>query len=239
MLISKIIHFIWLGDVLPDYADYVMDAYRQVNPDFELKLTHRTIQQLTDIYNGTFSQEDDDIVKQSIERTLNIGDDEFIRIQLRMYGDDVRFVQVLSDVLRLELLNRHGGIYVDLDTFPIKPFDDSLLSNTFFAIRRFNGKGFFYDNYFMGKKPDGNRLVNPYDFTKMYGMNALNHYPSNYMTIRFMVNRDKFFKHKLQIGDFSFVKDFYIDHYFDGRWRNNIKSGVRVKKIFLDEIWKR
>lgn len=239
MQITNIIHLIWLGDILPDYTEYVISAYQEMNPSFEIRLTHRTISQLEKIYRGEYTQKDDDIINLAIQRTLKIEDDEFIKLQLRLYGDNVRFVQVLSDVLRLELLNRYGGIYVDLDTFPVKAFDQELLSNMFFVIKRFNGNGFFYDNYFMGKQLDNKKLINPYNFCGIYGLKTINHYPSNYKTSKFLINQNKFFKKQLKIGDYSFVKDFYIDHYFDGRWRYSPKYGIRVDKIFLDYIWKK
>jgi hypothetical protein len=40
----------------------------------------------------------------------------------------------------LEIINTYGGIYLDLDTFPLKPFDDKLLQKEFFTVRR------HYDN---------------------------------------------------------------------------------------------
>lgn len=37
------------------------------------------------------------------------------------------------DIMRIEILNRFGGIYVDADTLAIEPFDDNLFSNKAFA----------------------------------------------------------------------------------------------------------
>lgn len=36
----------------------------------------------------------------------------------------VGHITAISDAFRFYLLNKYGGIYLDLDTFPVKPFDD-------------------------------------------------------------------------------------------------------------------
>jgi mannosyltransferase OCH1-like enzyme len=54
----------------------------------------------------------------------------------------VRFV----DVLKFYLLDKYGGIFLDCDTFPVKPFDDILLQNEFFACRSLIGKTDFFDD---------------------------------------------------------------------------------------------
>jgi len=40
------------------------------------------------------------------------------------YGKEIRFIQLLSDIYRLRIIQEFGGIYVDCDTFPLKPFDN-------------------------------------------------------------------------------------------------------------------
>lgn len=54
----------------------------------------------------------------------------------------------LSDALRFYLLNKYGGIYLDLDTFPVNPFDSHLLSyENGFVV---NYKPDRYDIFFIG-----------------------------------------------------------------------------------------
>lgn len=67
---------------------------------------------------------------------------------------------MLSDILRMEILNEYGGIYVDCDTFPIKPFDDDIISKSFIAQHDYKigyGRNARYvkyiDNYFIGMTP--------------------------------------------------------------------------------------
>ena len=62
---------------------------------------------------------------------------------------------LLTDILRFFYLYFEGGIYVDCDTFPIKPFDDKLLSLNQFRVHN--------DIYFMGCQ---NNL--PFQFTSDY-----------------------------------------------------------------------
>ena len=72
-----------------------------------------------------------DEITESINHILNYESSiykRFIIEQLtNLYKRNVRFIQLLSDVLRLVIINKYSGIYVDCDTFPIKPFDDKLL----------------------------------------------------------------------------------------------------------------
>jgi len=57
-----------------------------------------------------------------------------------------------SDLVRYWLLQQHGGIYVDVDCRPVKPFDDDLLEHDAFCARYgdYNGNHCSADNFFMG-----------------------------------------------------------------------------------------
>lgn len=78
--------------------------------------------------------------------------DDYVRWQAQFYGTKLHFLQLLSDIARIEVLNEYGGIYLDCDTFPISKFDDKLLSNDFFAVeRKSRGMKSFLDNFFLGK----------------------------------------------------------------------------------------
>ena len=69
-------------------------------------------------------------------------------------------MQVLSDIYRLKLVSEFGGLYVDCDTFPLKPFDDKLLQlKRFMVARHYNNiassteNNIGDDNYFLGSMP--------------------------------------------------------------------------------------
>lgn len=56
-------------------------------------------------------------------------------------------------MLRLELLNTFGGLYVDCDTLPMRPFDDKLLSLAQFTVAmHMRGSSCIIPDYwFMGR----------------------------------------------------------------------------------------
>ena len=67
---------------------------------------------------------------------------------------------MLSDIYRLKLVSEFGGLYVDCDTFPLKPFDDKLLQlKRFMVARHYNNiassteNNIGDDNYFLGSMP--------------------------------------------------------------------------------------
>lgn len=43
--------------------------------------------------------------------------------------------QFQADIARYEILLRHGGFYADVDTYPLKPIDDSILKHREFAVQ--------------------------------------------------------------------------------------------------------
>ena len=57
---------------------------------------------------------------------------------------------MFCDILRLELLNLHGGLYVDCDTYPIKPFDDALLNHNKLCVNDKINDALVKNNYFLG-----------------------------------------------------------------------------------------
>lgn len=51
----------------------------------------------------------------------------------------------------MRLVAEYGGIYVDCDTFPLKPFDTTLLeTKNFMVYRHYKDGGVGDDNYFFG-----------------------------------------------------------------------------------------
>ena len=55
-----------------------------------------------------------------------------------------KLYSAIGDCLKFLILQRIGGIYLDLDTFPILPFDNELLCNSFSCYK---------DVYFLGTPP--------------------------------------------------------------------------------------
>lgn len=65
----------------------------------------------------------------------------------------------VSDVVRLEILYKHGGLYFDTDVELIKPIDDIIEKGDFMGIESYdNGKIFVNPGLIMGMEP-GNPVV--------------------------------------------------------------------------------
>ena len=148
------------------------------------------------------------------------------------YGKDIRFIQLLSDIYRIQLIDYYGGIYVDCDTFPLKPFDEKIISLTSFLVQRHYSNVLGKDNYFIGCQKD-NFYKNT---TKLLQTDSNWH-----ANIQYLIRKKKFFDNTLKYSDIQkytdINKDFYIEHYFDGNWKN--KNGlIRTQRCFLDKLYK-
>lgn len=68
-----------------------------------------------------------------------------------------------SDVARVEILERLGGVYIDADSICLEPLDDApFMHSSFFATREIHERGGFYvTNAFMGSVP-GHPLLRSY-----------------------------------------------------------------------------
>jgi mannosyltransferase OCH1-like enzyme len=136
----------------------------------------------------------------------------------------------LSDAFRFYLLNKYGGIYLDLDTFPVKPFDDKLLSyeNGFTVNYRPNR----YDIFFVGMNKDcvDYGLVRlPNDKNEKWfdeKVHRILYYEKIWQRIYESHCQDikcKFFNCLLQIGECMYnsklVPQYYVDHFRKEAWR--------------------
>jgi hypothetical protein len=116
-------------------------------------------------------------------------------------------------VVRIELLNEFGGIYLDCDTFPRKPFDERLLNNDFFIIKRSYNGGIFRDNFFMGKSPDVESILNPYEV-------EANEIPYEYgLKTDMILKKRDFFECNLKYEE---KDNGYVYHFENGAWRHGI-----------------
>jgi len=101
--IPKIIHYIWLGGkAFPEKEQKCIDSWKKFCPDFEFKLWN---EKNFDIENSV------EYVKEAYKNK--------------------KFAFV-ADYIRLHVLYKEGGIYLDTDVELIKPFDE-LLNYDFFT----------------------------------------------------------------------------------------------------------
>lgn len=101
-----VLHRIWLGGRIPDVYDH-FDAFDRLHPGWKLMLWG-----------------DDDLDGWPVSRLLGRVD------ELAPADDRVRWK---VDILRLAVLDRYGGVYVDCDTAPIRPLDPLLQLSAFVA----------------------------------------------------------------------------------------------------------
>jgi mannosyltransferase OCH1-like enzyme len=214
-MIPKQLFFIWFGDNKPNYVDFAVNAFKKVNSDFNIELIYE---------KDPFSSSNEDIKyccdivdhKIHIEKYDNRLKSEWF---VQQYKNNKR--QRLCDIFREYLINKYGGIYLDCDTFPVKPFDDDLLNHSSFIatsyVRSINR--IITDNYFFGQVK-GNDEIGMYD--NMEGIvNGKYHLPCeniiNNKDKKFLHLKNKFFKLELKYGE-SFSNG-YIDHYNFKDWK--------------------
>jgi mannosyltransferase OCH1-like enzyme len=104
-MIPKIIHQIWLGaeDMPPEFQTWAL-SWREKHPDWSYKLW--TDSNLPSLVNR------------------EIFDSQGKLPAPLCYGFQ-------SDLVRLEVLARHGGVYVDVDNECIRPLDDLIVEQSF------------------------------------------------------------------------------------------------------------
>lgn len=227
-MIQKNIFFIWLGNIIPKYVLLAVQAFKTANPSFKINFIHKTIH---DIENC--------IIKNDIDRCLAISINivlgkyaipqhykRYLDNQKKIYGNNVRFIQLLSDIFRIQLINSLGGIYLDCDTFPNKPFDNQLLEYDFCVSRHYNNF-ISQDNYFFGSKKKNN--INDFLIPIPYAQTNIQKYklicqtiPQIQTNIKFIFQKSLFYKLKLKYKQNLFNDTFYINHYCHENWKNNI-----------------
>ena len=150
-MIQKNLFFIWFGE-RPKYVEYCISNFSNANPDFNIK---RYLYQ--DVYN-TGNQDIEECIAAC--KRKNTFYHSWVN---RLYYKNVCLCENAkwSDVLRWYLLEKYGGIYLDCDTWPVKPFDDELLNRDSFFVTRMENY-FYRDSFFMGFKRGflGNKFIN-------------------------------------------------------------------------------
>jgi hypothetical protein len=211
-MIPKQLFFIWFGDNKPNYVDFAIKNFKNVNPDFNIELIYE---------KDPFKSNNKDI-KECIELQNNLYFNFINRNFCKRHFFDCKNM-ILSDCFRFYLLKKYGGIYLDCDTFPNKPFDDELLNNKAFTC------SFVVNNhadiYFMGSiknidilnynnKHEDEIVFN--DFVKYLKCIIKPDILLN--NKEFMILHELFFKQEIKYGQ-KFSEN-YIEHYFSGKWRN-------------------
>ena len=200
-MIPKQLFFVWLGDNIPKYADFSINSFRKVNPDFKIDLVHFSDEdcEMSKKYEGKILEI---LQKKYIDKCLNAFND--LSGINRYKGNENYYKVKLSECIRFGLLNKYGGIYLDCDTFPIKPFDDELLKLNYFSAVWKNSM----DLFFFGKEKNTKQKVILLKTSSMYESGLLKN--KEYMDLC-----HKFYNFELKYGEsFNDCKEHYIDHYW-------------------------
>ena len=236
-MIPKRLFFVWFGNSAPDYAEFSIGNFMNVNPDFEIVRVFRSVREIEDIGSSDFDFKSryDAQIRRCIDSLLGkngfYGD--YVGNQRKVYGDNLRFIQILSDLVRMELLNEHGGIYLDCDTFPVKPFDEELLSTGRFCVaRHYESNSIFPDNYFIGSEPASSTGRWEFPLRRHEGVvELLQTIPNWHSKLKFVENRIKFRRRSLKYGEWSLYPEFYIDHFNSLSWSSLNASAIPFCKF--------
>lgn len=246
MNIPKQLFFIWLGDQIPLYANFSISEYKKINPDFEITFLTYKIFEIEEIFftKKTRNRYDQlllnaineillhkDKYKQTFYRKLIDG-------QYLYYHGKLGFIQLLADIFRLEVLNEFGGIYVDCDTFPLKPFDECILAQPFIVQTYLNliydknvQSHIISDNYFIGT----NSVLKIYSFQQPELQPLLQNNDKWWIDLNYIFNKKRFYSLTLNQDNIKKNNAFYIEHYCDGTWKN--KNGiVRTPSCYFDRF---
>ena len=122
-MIPKRLIFIWLGSELPKWGQFCMDNFKKVNPDFEIMF----------VYEPDMNNIKNQDLKEFLSHLLinNFDKDFYSKLYRRNWNNynlltQAGLITLISDCFRFYLLNKYGGIYLDLDTFPVNKFNDDI-----------------------------------------------------------------------------------------------------------------
>ena len=169
-LIPRKIHYFWIGGKpIPDEYKRNIDGWRELNPDYEICLWNEE--------NFDFS---------------------VIPYTREAYQSGSKYLMYVTDYARMDVLYRHGGIYLDTDVELLKPLDDLLYNRAFIGIEENsqlnsgsalgaiprhpmirNLMKCYEDEHFLDESGNPKRNYNTYFETKCFignGYKLVNHY---------------------------------------------------------------
>lgn len=153
-MIPKKLHFVWVGDEdkIPQYARFSMKKFQELNPDFQTAFHILTRDQIIQKIQSK-DQKTIRIAKLALKKMKDKCQSVYNELEdtSKPFSFWDMFTSIycwFSDYLRFDILNNEGGIYCDLDCYPLKPFDDNLLKNASFQMK--NGFGEMGDCFFIG-----------------------------------------------------------------------------------------
>lgn len=122
--IPRLLHAVWVGPPMPGHLEANLREWARLHPHWHVKLWRDA--DLAWLANRAIYDRADALVP----------------------ADAVG--QFRADIARYEILHRHGGLYVDCDTRPLRCVDDALVADTFAAAEDEHWVG----NTYLGAVPD-------------------------------------------------------------------------------------
>ena len=215
-MIPKNLFFVWIGGTVPNYCNFCVDNFKRINPEFKIHFIRYRKDDIENYKDLKENTEIDSVFKKTMDDVLYQRTRQAIRYKKNKNN---KFIVVcFVNVFKINLLNTFGGIFLDLDTYPVKPFDDKILSLDSFYVKSFHRNNFEYkkrdpDQYFIGCKKGSN-----YEEHRDY-KTAIEHQEKYFRdNPKFLECRDKFFNCTLRDGERYTNEDWYIDHYSAGDW---------------------
>lgn len=138
--IPKIIHLLFFGETeFFNFHHRCVHSMIQYMPDYEIRI-HSAKEPVNNKYW-------DDLKTQSNVKIVKIDVPQFFD------GFELKHFQYKADVVRLEVLYEHGGVYLDLDMLIVKPFHEVLTSGHSFYISKERSGHDCLINAFLAAKP--------------------------------------------------------------------------------------
>lgn len=242
-MIPKILHFIWIGQK-PLYLNHVINLYKNKNPECTINLVYYSNSELENIYfNNIINTKLDNIIFSLLTDIFNkhryqelishlISGNYLINLTY------TPFIQLFCDILRLELLNIYGGIYVDCDTYPIKAFDNNIFNKDLICIYDKVNNSYIPNNYFLASSKKY-QFINYFDTTNKNIFKLIHTNNQQFTRLNqnkdfdFIIRRIKFFKNKLTDDDFKYIThNDYFEHYSEFRWGTGKILKTKFDKLF-------
>ncbi|MBU7454889.1 glycosyltransferase family 32 protein [Leuconostoc fallax] len=221
-MIPKVIHYIWFGGkAKPNKIVQQIEQWRSILPDYQIKEWNETNYDIKNI-NVKYVQE---------------------ALQENMWA-------FVSDYVRLDILNREGGIYLDTDVEILKSFDELLKNKAFIGreskyafstaviasepkqrwlqqlLEDYSRRTFLIDKNVYDKTPNSKYILS--FFIKNYNFNNLE---NQQLVNGVMIYPSTYFSpinfatHKTNIS-----KETLTIHHYSGTWKSN---SAKLKDMIL------
>jgi FkbM family methyltransferase len=138
--IPKIIHILFFGETeFYNFHHRCLHSMMQYMPDYEIWIHNSKEPENNKYWNNIKKQKNVKIIKIVVPQHFD--------------GFELKHFQYKADVVRLEVLYNHGGVYLDLDMIIVKPFHEVFQSGHSFYISKERQGHDCLINAFLASKP--------------------------------------------------------------------------------------